>query len=805
MSNQSSNTIAEQQCYHCGNPCEEERLQYDDKDFCCKGCQMVYDILKENDLCDYYELEQSPGINLKNRDFADRFSYLDNAEIQEKLLDFTDGRMSRVRLFLPAIHCSSCIWLLENLYKLKEGIRQSRVNFSKKQVLIEFLNESISLREVVETLASLGYEPHISLEENDQKKKPSPNRTLFLKIGVAAFCFGNIMLLSFPEYFGFDGGWDDEYRRFFSWLNVFLSLPIVFYCSTDYFLSAYKGIKHRYINIDVPIAIGIVTLFVRSLVEVVFDFGPGYFDSLGGLLFFLLTGKWFQAKSYESLSFDRDYKSYFPLAIHRKEAGEMKPVPVANLQVGDEIMVRNQEIIPADSILVSGEANIDYSFVTGEAVPVLKKSGDKIYAGGRQVGPSIDLIVKKKVSQSYLTQLWNQDGGKVATEQDQHSMINQISKYFTILVLAISAIAAAYWAWEDSSRVLNAFTAVLIVACPCALTLATPFTLSAVLGVFGKHHFYLKNTAGVELMAGISQLIFDKTGTITYAGKGKISFEGAPLNPAEKLWVNAIVKNSTHPLSRKVADYLETDVKLPLLTQFEEVPGKGLIAQVEGREIRMGSAALVSAENAGSRGVQFSSVHLAIDGLYRGCFVIQNQYRDGLKSLIDRLKSTFKLALVSGDNNAEAQNLQAYFPENTPLVFNQNPDKKRTYVMLRQEEGEKVAMLGDGLNDAVALQAADFGIAVTDDISAFTPACDAILDSSQLHRLDEFFAFSQTARKIIISAFAISFCYNIVGISFAVSGLLTPVIAAILMPLSSISVVAFATLSVKGLAWRKGY
>ncbi|BDD00285.1 ATPase [Persicobacter psychrovividus] len=801
MSELPSNLMEQTQCYHCGGPCEEEHLRFDQRDFCCHGCQTVYDILKENDLGDYYNLEQNPGINLKPQDFEDQYAFLDHDEIQEKLLDFTDGKMSRVRLLLPAIHCSSCIWLLENLYKLKGGIRQSRVNFGKKQLMVEFSNEALSLRQLVETLVSIGYEPHISLEENDQQKKSSPDRTLFLKIGVAAFCFGNIMLLSFPEYFGFDGGWDDEYRRFFSWLNVFLSLPIIGFCSTDYFKSAYQGLKHRHINIDVPIAIGIVTLFVRSVLEVGFDWGSGYFDSLGGLLFFLLTGKWFQSKSYESLSFDRDYKSYFPLAINRKEDEQMKPVPVANLQVGDQIMVRNHEIIPADSVLTSVEANIDYSFVTGESEPVRKVQGEKIFAGGRQVGASIELVVKKPVSQSYLTQLWNQGKAMEDDAQDRRSMINQISKYFTVVVLLIAFASAGYWTLVDPSKILNAFTAVLIVACPCALTLATPFTLSAVLSVFGRQHFYLKNTASVENLASIDTLIFDKTGTITYSAKGKVEYKGKAISKDELSVLANMVQHSTHPLSRKLAEYMGEETTLAL-AQYQEFAGKGQSSVFEGKTYLLGSAKFTEADYVGATLSGASKVYVKIDGEFRGYFILHNQYRKGLKSLIDALKGHFSMALISGDNDSEAEQLREYFPKEVPLMFNQTPDQKRAFVEQKQQDGASVAMLGDGLNDAVALQQADFGIAVTDDIGAFTPACDAILDAEKLPMLQRLIRFSHTAKKIIIASFVISFAYNIIGLSFAVAGMLTPVLGAILMPVSSISVVAFATLSVQVLARR---
>jgi Cu+-exporting ATPase len=395
-------------CYHCGDDCDREHVVFEGKDFCCNGCKTVFEILNQNDLCTYYDLDKNPGISLKSKKFDDKYAFLDNEDIEQLILDFKDTQIAKVTFYIPSIHCSSCIWLLENLYKLTDGVNHSRVNFVKKEFSVDFNPEEISLRSLVELLATLGYEPNISLDDSSKKSEKSVNRSLYLKIGVAGFAFGNIMLLSFPEYFGFEG-LEQNIQRFLSYLNILLSLPVVFYCASDYFKSAYTGLREKFINIDVPISLGIIVLFTRSLYEIISMSGPGYLDSLSGLLFFLLVGKWFQNYTYQGLSFERDYKSYFPLAIFKKEFDTFKSIPVNDVKKGDIVKVRNQEIIPVDSILASDHANIDYSFVTGESNPVSKNKGEYIYAGGRQMGESIELNVAKSVSQSYLTQLWNNE------------------------------------------------------------------------------------------------------------------------------------------------------------------------------------------------------------------------------------------------------------------------------------------------------------------------------------------------------------------------------------------------------------
>ncbi len=790
-------------CYHCGDPCDKEDIVVDDKHFCCQGCNMVYEILQENDLCNYYDLEKNPGISLKNLPADEQFAYLDSAEVVRQLLEFEGEDLQKLTLYIPAIHCSSCIWLLENLYQLKDGIKQSRVNFVKRQLTIGYDPASLSLRQVVELLASIGYEPHISLDNQQKDKQANPNRSLYIKIGVAGFSFGNIMLLSFPEYFGFEGLQDEAVQKFISYLNIGFALPVFFYCSSDYFLSAWSSLRRGFVNIDVPISLGILTLFGRSLYEILAQAGPGYLDSLAGLLFFLLIGKWFQQKTYDGLSFERDFKAYFPLGINKIIDGKITPLALNQVEVGDKLLIRNKELIPADSVLLSIEASIDYSFVTGESDPILRKKGNYLYAGGRLIGESAEVLVDKEVSQGYLTRLWNQDTFTKDNELHWQSMVDRIARYFTGIILFIAAATATYWYFVNPSVVVTAFTAVLIVACPCALALATPFTLGTAMSVFGRIKFYLKNASVIEKMSGITHVVFDKTGTITQNQK----FEIRQVGQASAATLDAIyslVSHSTHPLSRKLFHHLGgQQASLQPLSNWEEVEGKGLAGTYQGQPIKVGSAKYVGYQGSTQPQKNASTVYYDYNG-EAGFFEIQNQLRPGFESLVQDLQSTYKLSLISGDHAGEREMLSRYFPEDTAMRFEQSPEDKLNYIRQLQNSGEKVLMIGDGLNDAGALKQSEVGVALTENISAFSPACDGILDANQFQRLGRFLRFARLSRHVIIASFAISFLYNVVGLSLAVAGLLEPVYAAILMPVSSITVVAFATVSIHGLAkWKK--
>jgi P-type Cu+ transporter len=792
--------MVETLCVHCGADCGNSPVMSDEKPFCCHGCKTVYQILDKNNMGQYYQIQPMAGIRIETGKETKQFAFLENDEIREKLLSFNDGNTSGVRLFLPGIHCASCIWLLEHLYTLHPGIVYSNVNFPKKEVHITFKNNEISLRQIAELLAAIHYVPEITLDQLDKKKPSATNRSLLVKIGIASFSFLNIMMYSFPEYVPGGHLLEQEFRHLFGWLSFILILPVVFYSANDYYLSAWKGLKYGVISIDLPITMGIIALFLQSSWEVFTGNGIGYMDSLAGLLFFLLIGKWYQGKTYEALSFERDYKSYFPVAVTRMEEGAEQIIPISKLQKGDRILVRNQELIPADANIVKGMGNIDYSFVTGESMPVPRKIGEFIFAGGRQVGSSIELVVEKEVEQSYLTQLWNQKSDK-HPEGNLNTSINKVSQYFTIIVVLIAFTAFFYWLKNDSlAKAVYVFSSVLIIACPCALALTVPFTFGSTMRVFGRKGFYIKKTDVIEQLHRSTAVVFDKTGTITLNRAVKVGFQGKEPDAEEQVLIRSIVRSSSHPLSIILNDHLK-EVEFINPDRYEEVPGQGITAQIKGHRVNLGSRAFVEGLEESELTTE-SRVYVGIDGETRGYYSIGNSFRAGLGEVIAKLGKQYELHLISGDNDAEKDNLRAIFGTEAHLHFNQSPTDKKKYVSQLQQSGHNVLMIGDGLNDAGALAESKAGISIADDVFSFSPACDAILESKQFHQLDRFLAFTKKCFGVIRASFLISFVYNVIGLSFAVSAMLSPLIAAILMPVSSISVVAFATFSIRLLGKR---
>ncbi len=782
-------------CFHCGEEIQQNLIVCKDKQFCCSACKNVFEILSHNNLENYYNIDTQAGINPELNKQHD-FSYLDDINISSQLLTFNDSTVSLVKFKLPSIHCSSCIWLLENLYRLNSGVKKVLVNFTKKEATIHFHHQEISLSELAHLLQKIGYKPEINLVDLNKADVKNDNKLLY-QLALAGFSFGNIMFLGFTEYFDTQKDIPDNLLSFFGWIAFGLSIPVVFYSAQDYFISAWRGLLNKFINIDTPISLGIIALFIQSIYEVYTLKGLGYFDSLSGLVFFLLLGKIFQNKTYQKLSFDRDYKSYFPISIIKIIGKVEKPTSISEINIGDLIRVKNEEIIPCDSILIDKESLIDNSFITGESKEIEAKKGDKIYAGAKNIGKSVLLKVRKEVSQSYLTQLWNQDNFK--KEQNSiNSITDKISKYFTLSVLSISSVAFFFWLGIDQSKAIYVLSSVLIVACPCALALSAPFTLGNTLRIFGNAGFYLKNSQVIEQIAKISHIVFDKTGTITQKTENSITYTGEAISIQNKIYLNALTKQSSHPLSNLIKQHLNCSEDVDIM-DYKEVIGKGISASISNTAIKFGSAEFMGIKTNSNN----TKIFLKIDSKVLGYFQIEHVFRKNLGSLFCDLAQKYKLSILSGDHNYSKADLAKLLPNTSDLLFNQKPLEKLEYIQNEQKNHKKIMMIGDGLNDAGALKQSDVGISVCEDINKFTPASDGILDAKSFPQLSKFILLTNDSMNIIKASFIISWAYNIVGLYFAIQGLLSPIVAAILMPLSSISVVLFTSIATKFMAYHR--
>lgn len=745
----------------------------------------VYQLLTDNQMGAFYDLQEKSGIRPKNVQ-THKYDFLEVPEIRDKFIDFEDDKFIKITLFLPEIHCSSCIYLLENLSRILPAVTSCQVAFIKREALITFRKNELKLSELATFLNKIGYAPNFGNRKEQHKKI---DKIFLYKLGLAAFAFGSIMLWSIPDYADL-GDLDKTFRNFTSYLSFIISIPVLLFSARDYFISAYKAIRSKALNLDIPISLGIIALYAQSVYSIFTGQGAGYMDSFAGFVFFLLIGKWFQNRTYKSLSFERDHTSYFPVAVTRLTDNGEEIVEIEKINAGESIIIRNEEVIPCDSILQSEKAKIDYSFVTGESEPIYKEKGDFIYAGGKLLGQKAVLKADKSSDRSLLTKLWNE----IKLDQfkpNRFKFQDVVAKYFLTAVLVIAALSAIGWMFVDPSRITEIVVAVLIVACPCALALSSPFTYGNVMKLMGRRGLYLKNTAVIERIDEVTDIVFDKTGTLTESIHLQVVQEGDELTREEKEMLYSLANSSTHPLSRAIVNYFK---KQEIFSDFEianfnEQVSLGLSGEINGVSLKLGNHLFVyGTKNTSNDTETFFEIKNK-----RGRFVFHSQLRAGIKQLISNLQK-YQIHVLSGDKDKDKELITTLLGSAENIRFNQTPKDKFDYVLNLQAAGKKVIMVGDGLNDAGALGIANVGIAVSEDIFRFTPSSDGIIQANKLHELNYFIALSYHAKKVLKICLAFSIMYNSIGLGFAVLGLLTPLVAAILMPLSSITIVGLSTL-----------
>lgn len=768
-------------CAHCGDPCGSRAVTSDADVFCCTGCAAVHALLQARGLDAFYACDLPAGVSQRSTDGRDpsRFLVLDDPIVRSRFVIAEHDGQATARFMAPSLHCASCVWLLERLDRVDERIGRAEVDLLRRTVTVSFDAARMALSEAAAALASIGYEPLLIGET------PGPvtaaRRRLYTQIGVAGFALGNIMLFSIPRYAHgapIAGG----FQRLFDVLNIVLAAPVLVYSAADFFKGAWQALRHRTMSLDVPIVIGLVALVTRSLVDIGLERGEGYLDSFAGLVFLLLIGRLFQQKAFDWIGFDRTFRSFFPLSVQVERAGGRAPVAVERLRPGDRIVLRPEEVVPADAHLADAHAYIDYAFLTGERDPVRVERGGLVRAGGRLTRTSARFDVLREVTHSELARVW---AGRSAAARKGHWLTEVAARFGAWFVVAAVTLAAAgfLWWWPDVPRALDVATAVLIVACPCALTLSAPITLGTAMTMLGRRGWYLKDPATLLDLSRVDSVVFDKTGTLTASGQTSVTIDG--LTPDDVDLVRALAAGSVHPVSRALAAGIRRE--LPVDGRTETI-GRGLRGTVDGHDVAIGSPAFVTGD-CGARGlVPRAGTAVAIDGVLRGSVAAVAPVRPGIEDAVSALAASRRIALLSGDRDGGDERWSRLFGERAE--FGQSAIQKRDHVAALGAAGEHVLMVGDGLNDAGAFEVAEVGVAVSDDTACLVPACDVVVPGDRLTGLPAVLAYARRARSAIVICFAISIVYNVIGLSLALAGLLSPLVAAVFMPVSSLTVVA---------------
>jgi P-type Cu+ transporter len=785
-------------CRHCGSDCGPEPVRAGRDLFCCHGCATVFGLLAEHGLSHYYECEVTPGVSQRAAEPRplDRFAAFDDPAVAASVRLFDDGQIAGAVFAVPDLHCGACVWLLERLWRVDEGIVRTEADLVRRTVQVWYRPERLSLREVAERLASIGYEPAIETPADPSHTKSAAGaaarsrRTLLLQIGVAGFAFGNAMIFSIPRYA--NGGAVDPFQQsLFNSLNLALAAPVLFFSASGYFTAAWRALAARTITLDVPVALGLIVLFARSVSDIVSGRDAGFLDSFTGLVFVLLLGRLFQQKTIAHLSFERTFRSFLPLSVQVEGPHGPRPTPVDRVVAGDRLVLRGYEVVPVDAQLLDEAGCVDYAFVTGESTPVALRRGATVQAGGRVVGSRLHLLALSRASDSRLAALWTNPAFSTAKTSAFATLSARFGAGFTLITVALAGAGAWSW-WPDAGMAVQVFTAVLIIACPCALTVAAPIALGTAMETLSRHGLYLRRPAVALELARIDAIAFDKTGTLTMARAGAtVVHQG--LTADEWRLARRLAAESVHPVSRAIAGAEEAPVGI--VSSCQETAGQGIRGRVDGHDVAIGTSDYVSRQ-IGRIVPAGDTTVIAIDGRPCGRVWIGGIPRDGMAEAVAVLRQSHTIDLISGDYSAEASRWRPAFGER--MSFRQSPEQKLAFVTAQRAAGRRVLMVGDGLNDAGAFAAADVGLAVCETSTCFVPACDALIDGRHLRELPSLLRYARRVEPVIAACFIVSLAFNAIGLTLALTGTLTPLAAAILMPTSSLTIVA---LSAGGMRW----
>lgn len=772
-------------CYQCGQPCTDTAFTVAEKTFCSFGCKTVFEILQDNDLCAYGDTQNVPGRVTGDSAVLKKYAVLDRPDVKRRYITFSDGKQMHVKFYLPYIHCISCVWTLENLHTLHAGILHATVDFTRKEIFIIADATAITLKEIASVLDAAGYEPYLSYSEMGETKVVRPNRHRLIKLGIAGFCFGNIVIFSLPEYFAGGEMLDYRLQRLFYVLSLILALPVVFYCAQEFFTAAWKGLRSRILNSDALIALAITIAFFSSVIDIVLWQRSGYFDVLSGIVFFMLVGRYLQEHTFRSVTHDASDAAGLPMTVLKLSKGIAARVPLSELKSGDDYIVEDGEIIPADSVLISGEAHIHYSLVNGEQEPVAKHVGDLIYTGGRQSGGRLELCVIKEVSPGYLMQLWN-SGGKQKTGQTTVGFVQWFSKYYGYIIIALSVCAFIFWSVTDTSRSLAALLSALVIACPCTLLLSSGFAYGNAVQRLGKWGLYLKNVHVFQNLQRITAVVFDISGLPGGEKSSLPDFRGGALSAAMQPVFAGLAKQFTHPLSNGIVMMLGKQ-KPVAMSGVVETPGAGIAVMYKGDLYEIGTASYIC-----TRPIETSALFCAVNGRVVGRFVFDHIRPESLTDMLALLKKRYDVHVICSESEREL--LEMALPGTDVQCYYGNGLEKKQYIRELQNRGARLAVVGDGPQGAVVLLPG--GNTETDILSlnaSRIPGADAILTKSHLHALPALFAYARQCRLVVCTGYLASFTYIFAGVFFALQGVLSPVVAAILMPLSTIAIVIGTT------------
>lgn len=776
-------------CAHCGLEVPFARADSDGPRFCCGGCEAAWRILHDAGLADYYTLPDRRGeaVTPSGRSY-DAFDHPSFQRAHVK----GSGDTLTVELYLEGVHCASCVWLVERMARLVPGVRRVELDAGRSRVQLWWDPRVVSLSAIAAALDQIGYRPHPFRGTRAEVRRRSEDRAMLARIGVAGALAGNVMMIALALYSGDASGMEPEVRRFFRWVSLALTAPALLGPGIVFFRGAAGALRARTVHMDVPIALALAAGFVRGTMNTISGTGPIYFDGVTALVFLLLVGRFLQQRAQRAAVDSTELlASLSPVTARRFDGDDPREVPSGALVAGDRIEVRAGETLPADGIVLAGDSELDTSLLTGEPRPVVVGIGDAVNAGTINRAAVLQIRVTESGEDTRIGRLAREVEAGAARRAPIVKLADRMAAGFVAAVLALAVVTWVLWQWWDPARALDQSIALLIVTCPCALALATPLALTAAIGRAARRGILIKGGDVIEQLAGGGTMVFDKTGTLT---DGRLSLTGWEGDDSIRRLALALECDATHPAARGFVEAWP-GVEVPAARDVRHVPGGGLEGRVEDHRVAVGSASFISArigtelprrlEVAGE-----TPVWVAVDGVLRGRARFADRVRAEATEVLARLRGLgWSLEMLSGDDPTTVKSVGSELGiPSSRCQGGASPEAKLAVIEERVARGP-VVMVGDGVNDAAAMARASAGISVRGGAEASLAAADVYLARPGLEPLADLVAGSRRTMGVIHRTIALSLVYNLIGATLAISGFVTPLVAAILMPVSSISAI----------------
>ena len=796
-------------CTHCGLPVPAGLIEAGaEQQFCCQGCRTVYGVIRQHGLDGYYSLAQEAEAR-QPRVTGRAYEEFDDPAFFELYCRQITGGPAETELYLEGVHCAACVWLVERLPQVIDGVLEVRLDLGRSRALVRWVPERLALSRIARLLDSLGYPVHPSRAPAADERARREDRRFLLRLGITGAVAGNVMLIAFALYGGMFYGMAQEYETFFRWVSLLLTLPAVIWGGGVFFRGAWAAWRTRTLHMDLPISIGIAAGFIWGAVNTLRGTGEVYFESVTALIFLLLAGRFIQRRRQRSAA---DAASLlFSLAPRTArlldspgEGAASREVPVEALTPGSLVEVRAGETVPADGVVVEGSSALDLALLTGESRPAAVATGDEVFAGTLNLGSRLAVRVERTGEQTRVGQLMAMVEEFSRRKAPIVQMADRLSGVFTAAVLVLAALTVVFWWWwqpENPSAAIEHAVALLIVSCPCALGLATPLAVSAAIGRAAGQGILLRGADIIERLARPGRIWLDKTGTVTEGRMQMLSWWGErSLGPA----IATVERASNHPVALALAEALDAPSE-PGVEAIEQVMGGGMRARLDGRPMVVGSPSFIAGEIGRPLGADeqqqveamiergLTPVLVALDGAVVAAAGLGDPIRQDARRALEALaRRGWQVGLLSGDHPALVRQVgrQLGLPDED-CRGGMLPEQKLA-VVESDPQPERVVMVGDGVNDAAALATAGVGIAVHSGAEAAMAAADVYLSREGVAPLVEVVDGARRTLRVIRIGLAFSLAYNLLAAALAMAGQINPLLAAVLMPASSLTVITLA-------------